>query len=280
MPTVTKIDPPGEIRSLVVLDRVDYADTFRMDTAKARSRSPEQWLRDVLENGPLRRFLVLGWSLLGARLGPLRSADHLLGWKIDERDDDHIRLSVDWRLGLGANLVLRTSDSAVTLATFVKLRSVPSRVVWRLITRFHHWSLRLLLTDAARRPAPPLAVLWFQRHLANPISRRVARFLPGEAVLETVGRRSGLPRETPIGGRLEGATFWIVTEFGRQSQYVRNLEAQPRVRLQVKGRWHTGTASIVDDDDPRVRLRKLPWFNSLVVRTVGTNLLTVRVDLD
>ncbi|GAA4544078.1 nitroreductase/quinone reductase family protein [Amycolatopsis samaneae] len=280
MPTVTKIDPPGEIRALAELDRVDYADTFRLDTAKARTRTPEQWLRGVLESGPLRRFLVVGWSLLGARLGPLRSAEHLLGWTIDERGEDHIRISVVWRIGLRANLVLRTSESAVTLSTFVELRSTLSRVVWTLITPLHHGTLRFLLADAARRPAPPPAVLWFQRHVANPIARRVARFLPGEAVLETVGRRSGLPRRTPVGGRLENSTYWIVTEFGRHAQYVRNLEAQPRVRLQVKGRWHTGTASIVDEDDPRARLRKLPWFNSLVVRTVGTNLLTVRVDLD
>jgi hypothetical protein len=33
-------------------------------------------------------------------------------------------------------------------------------------------------------------------------------------------------------------------------------------------------------DDPVARLRALPRVNSLGVRVLGTNLLTVRVDLD
>jgi hypothetical protein len=36
----------------------------------------------------------------------------------------------------------------------------------------------------------------------------------------------------------------------------------------------------VPDDDPHARLRELPQFNSFGVRAFGTNLLTVRVDLD
>jgi deazaflavin-dependent oxidoreductase (nitroreductase family) len=100
------------------------------------------------------------------------------------------------------------------------------------------------------------------------------------AVLETTGRVSGLPRRTPVGGRLEGATFWLVSEFGRGAQYVRNLEADPRVRLQVRGRWRTGRAVVVDDDVPLERLRTLPAVNSFFVRLVGPDLLTIRVDLD
>lgn len=123
-------------------------------------------------------------------------------------------------------------------------------------------------------------VIWYQRNLVNPLARRFSRFIPGSAVIETVGRNSGLPRRTPVGGRADGSTFWLVSEFGRHSQYVRNIEANPNVRVQVKGRWHTGKATLVDDDDPRERLRSLPTMNSAVVRMVGTRLLTVRIDLD
>jgi hypothetical protein len=38
---------------------------------------------------------------------------------------------------------------------------------------------------------------FFQRHIANPITRR----LPTQVLLETTGRISGQPRTTPIGGR-------------------------------------------------------------------------------
>ena len=58
------------------------------------------------------------------------------------------------------------------------------------------------------------------------------------------------------------------------------MEATPRVRVQLRGHWREGTAHLLDDDDPRARLRKLPAYNSFMVRLVGTNLLTIRIDLD
>jgi deazaflavin-dependent oxidoreductase (nitroreductase family) len=103
---------------------------------------------------------------------------------------------------------------------------------------------------------------------------------PLQTLLETTGRKSGAPRRTPLGGKLVAGQFWFVSEFGDQSQYVRNIKANPRVRVRLRGKWRSGTAHLVPDDDPRARLRELPQFNSFGVRTFGTNLLTVRVDLD
>ncbi|MGW2826173.1 nitroreductase/quinone reductase family protein [Streptomyces sp. NPDC001443] len=115
----------------------------------------------------------------------------------------------------------------------------------------------------------------FQRHVANPLVRR----LPFQTLLETTGRVSGLPRRTPLGGRRVGDSFWLVSEFGDRSQYVRNIQADPRVRVRIRGRWHEGTAHLLPDDDPVARLRTLPRGNSTAVRLLGTRLLTVRVDL-
>lgn len=70
-----------------------------------------------------------------------------------------------------------------------------------------------------------------------------------------------------------------MSEFGERSQYVRNIKADPRVRVRLRGRWHTGTARLLPDDDPIARLRGLPRSNSAAVRALGTGLLTVRVDL-
>lgn len=115
-----------------------------------------------------------------------------------------------------------------------------------------------------------------QRYVANPLMRNV----PIQTLLETTGRSSGLPRRTPIGGRKDGAEFWLVSEFGTNSQYVKNIQADPKVRVRVRGHWHTGTAHLLPDDDARARLRSLPSLNSAAVRTVGSDLLTIRVDLD
>ena len=115
----------------------------------------------------------------------------------------------------------------------------------------------------------------FQKRVANPLMRR----LPIQTLLETTGRKSGEPRRTPLGGSKVGNEFWFVSEFGENSQYVKNIKANPNVRVRLRGRWHNGTAHLVPDDDPHERLRSLPQFNSFGVRTFGTNLLTVRVDL-
>ena len=123
----------------------------------------------------------------------------------------------------------------------------------------------------------------FQTRLLNPFVRRaIERGVcpPGWAVLETTGRRSGLPRRTPVGDGRRGDTFWIVAEHGRRAGYVRNIEANPRVRVLTGSRWRTGTAHVVPDDDPRERQRQLGRLNALGVRAMGTELLTVRIDLD
>ncbi|MEV6365111.1 nitroreductase/quinone reductase family protein [Nocardia asteroides] len=108
---------------------------------------------------------------------------------------------------------------------------------------------------------------------------RVVRRLPGHQLLETTGRVSGRPRTTPIGGRRVGDQFWLVSEFGERSQYVRNIVADNRVRVRLRGRWHSGVAHLLPEDDPRARLRALPRYNSAAVRAIGTDLLTIRIDL-
>lgn len=59
-----------------------------------------------------------------------------------------------------------------------------------------------------------------------------------------------------------------------------NIKANPAVRVRVRGRWHNGTAHLLPGDDPIQRLHSLPGVNSALVRAMGTDLLTIRVDLD
>jgi deazaflavin-dependent oxidoreductase (nitroreductase family) len=116
----------------------------------------------------------------------------------------------------------------------------------------------------------------------NPLVKAAASSgLPlfGVAILETRGRRTGRVRRTPVGPLVSGSTVWIVAEHGRHASYVRNLEADPRVRIRLGRRWRTGLAHVVPDDDPRARLRGMPRLNASVVRAMGSELLTVRIDL-
>jgi deazaflavin-dependent oxidoreductase (nitroreductase family) len=122
----------------------------------------------------------------------------------------------------------------------------------------------------------------FQKRVLNPVVKALVRrgILHGWAILETRGRKSGAPRETPVGNGLQGDTFWLVAEFGRRASYVRNIEADPRVRVCIDGMWRGGTAHLLPDDDPRARLRTLPRLNALAVRLAGKDPLTVRIDLE
>jgi deazaflavin-dependent oxidoreductase (nitroreductase family) len=123
-----------------------------------------------------------------------------------------------------------------------------------------------------------------QVHVLNPPVRALAArgLVPTVALLETTGRRSGEPRRTPVTNGLERGTdtFWLVAEHGRKAAYVRNIQAEPRVRVRIGRRWRTGLAHVLDDDDPIVRQRALPRLNSVAVRTLGSELVTVRIDLD
>ena len=126
-------------------------------------------------------------------------------------------------------------------------------------------------------------VTWLQVKLLNPPIRALAArgLAPGVALLETTGHRSGQTRRTPVSFGLERGTdtFWIVAEMGREAAYVRNIEADPRVRIRLRRGWRTGTAHVIDGGDTRTRLRTLSRLNAAGVRAMGTALLVVRVDL-
>jgi deazaflavin-dependent oxidoreductase (nitroreductase family) len=119
--------------------------------------------------------------------------------------------------------------------------------------------------------------------LFNPLVKAAANAglrTPGIAILETTGRKSGQPRRTPVGRVVDGNTVWIVAEHGRRAAYVRNITADPNVRIKIGRRWRTGTAHPAPDDDPRALLRDMPAPHAATVRLMGTDLLAVRIDLD
>ena len=101
------------------------------------------------------------------------------------------------------------------------------------------------------------------------------------ALLETTGRRTGTARHTPVGNGLDGDTFWLVAAHGAQADYVRNLRAEPRVRVKVRGTWRAGTATVLPGDDPVARSRTLPYqWDAALGRLMASAPVTVRIDLD
>jgi deazaflavin-dependent oxidoreductase (nitroreductase family) len=120
----------------------------------------------------------------------------------------------------------------------------------------------------------------FQKRIGNPLFGWSAGFVPGWVMIETMGRRTGRPHRVPVGGGVRGGSVWVVASVGRKSDYVRNIEADPRVRVRVHGRWRTGTAYVNAGDDPRPRALRMNPLNGLFVILAGIELLTIRIDLE
>src|SRR5215831_18276898 len=142
--------------------------------------------------------------------------------------------------------------------------------------------------------------------LQNRVINRAVRLLlsvglapPTYALLETTGRRSRLARQVPVANGLQGSTFWLIAGLGERAQYVRNIKANPHVRVKARPAllrdglrmgWHSGTAHLMPEDDARARHRNLgagrPGYrlDGILLRALAAldngHMLTVRIDLD
>jgi deazaflavin-dependent oxidoreductase (nitroreductase family) len=129
-------------------------------------------------------------------------------------------------------------------------------------------------------------VMTTMERLNNRITRAALRHGFGPrwfALLETTGRRSGRPRHTPVGAGMRPGdkVFWLVAAHGEQSDYVRNIKSDPRVRVKLRGRWYAGTATLLPDDDADARSRTLPYkWDAALGRAMASQPLTIRIDLD
>jgi deazaflavin-dependent oxidoreductase (nitroreductase family) len=129
-----------------------------------------------------------------------------------------------------------------------------------------------------------------ERYVLNPGPRLALRLgiAPRAfALIETTGCRSGLARLTPIGIGIEGSTAWLVAEHGTGCSYVKNIQSEPRVRIKQRRTWHSGTATLVEDDDPMARRRRIDQSNGVIgrldgvfFRTTCSTPCTIRIDLD
>lgn len=119
---------------------------------------------------------------------------------------------------------------------------------------------------------------WQRRSM--PLFGAFAGVVPGWAVVETTGRRTGRLHRVPVGGTLRGDTFWFLVGDPSRALYLRNIEANPRVRVRVRGRWRTGTAYPLPDDDVRKRIFSISPVNSVYLLLACREQRTVRVELD
>ena len=112
------------------------------------------------------------------------------------------------------------------------------------------------------------------------------------AYLTTVGRRTGLPRTVEMWFAEEGATVYMLAGGGRRADWVRNLLADPHVRVRVGGprEWRadvpgtvTGRARLVEDPVEEAHARLLVdgrYYGGQELTRWGRTALVVAIDRD
>jgi len=126
-------------------------------------------------------------------------------------------------------------------------------------------------------------VRWVQRYLLNPAMKALtwAGLSPGHVLIETRGRRTGRRRRNVVGMNIVDDVGWVVAEQGPQAGWVRNISADPNVRVRVRRRWRPAHARVAYDDDPGARLDAFGRrSHAAAVRRFGTELTSVRFDFD
>ena len=137
----------------------------------------------------------------------------------------------------------------------------------------------LIVIPVLERIVPRRVLVAYWR-MVNPVWSKLARSSPGFGVVETTGRKSGRRHAVPVGGKLEGDSFWFVAPHGRKAHYILNIEADPRVRVQHRGSWRAGQARFVPYDEAWRKTLAANPANAMFSRIAAKDPLGIRVDLD
>jgi deazaflavin-dependent oxidoreductase (nitroreductase family) len=145
------------------------------------------------------------------------------------------------------------------------------------------------MSESTDRPVKRRWEILIGRYTANPMMRAMFKLgitPPGMALVETVGRRSGALRHTPIVCSEEGDTLWLIAQHGRHAGWVRNFEAKPQVRVRLGRNWRTGTAELLPEDDVKARIATFSStrvgraITGATFRALESQPVTVRIQLE
>jgi len=76
----------------------------------------------------------------------------------------------------------------------------------------------------------------FNRRVTNRLTRHIAWWTPGFAIVTHVGRRSGRTYRTPVNVFRDGDRYVFALTYGRDADWVRNVLAAGRCEIRTRGR--------------------------------------------
>ena len=104
-------------------------------------------------------------------------------------------------------------------------------------------------------------------------------------LLTTIGRKTGLPRVTPLQYEEVDGVLYVGSARGSRADWFRNIQADPQVKVQIGNRCFHGIAQPIETpaqvaDFLELRLKHHPLFTGLVMRLEGLPLKYSRADLE
>lgn len=150
---VRRVAVPPAARRLCTLSRVDYEDSFEVQTGPVNDRTAEQWARAIFEDAPLATRIALrsAWFLIGAELHRDPPEQFVFGLKVLRSTSEFVFLGVSSRLGARAELLLEREPHALRFTSFVQLDTRPARMMWARAAAGHRFAVRYLFGHGARR---------------------------------------------------------------------------------------------------------------------------------
>lgn len=82
----------------------------------------------------------------------------------------------------------------------------------------------------------PRGVARFNTHVTNHVTRHIASWAPGFAIVTHVGRRSGRTYQTPVNVFRDGDRYVFALTYGRDSDWVRNVVAAGGCEVETRRR--------------------------------------------
>jgi len=104
-------------------------------------------------------------------------------------------------------------------------------------------------------------------------------------LLTTTGRKSGLPRVTPLQYEEVDGSVYVASALGIKADWFRNILANPCVQVQVGPRRFDGMAETVTDPDRiadflQLRLRRHPKMVGVILKSEGLPEAPSRAELE
>jgi deazaflavin-dependent oxidoreductase (nitroreductase family) len=108
----------------------------------------------------------------------------------------------------------------------------------------------------------------FNLAVTNRITGKFAGWLPGFGIITHVGRKSGKTYHTPVNVFRAPNGFAVALTYGRESEWVKNVQAANGCDLQTGGRrYHFSNPTIIHDPTRK----QFPLPVRLVLGIVGAN---------